>query len=244
MAQNNLCAIIKPNHLSEKLHKCRNEFVVLALTIEDVKKSTNIILKKYIKEKSQIYPKVNFLYYEVKKNDLDRLNTMFEKNNYDYPMLFHIFDIEKILEVTVRIDCKEAMEPMFKKLHEPYSMGETYIQQQQRQQQRQKELQQDDVDYSDENEHDEPQYSELKKQQSKKKNNHPNTDDSENLPMNPEQYYSPPVVKDPQLEQRKRIEKYKLLMEKKQECLLEFWDDVRKRKKDEEKKKKKKEKRK
>ena len=248
MEQNNLWELIKFDDLLKKLRDGTDKFIVLVITLDETSESIKTMLRKFIKEKSKIYPKVNFLYYKAQKSVLGKLERMFERDVSQYPALFHIFDISRILQMELKIDCREVLEPMFKKMHEPYLMGETYIQQQQRQQKQLEQEENDNIDDADYDNNDEQPYSSDENKKPGKKNNTANNEkqnaeknQENNQIANSDQQYTQ-SIKDPQLEQKKRIEKYKLLSEKKQEYFLDFWDDIRKRKKDEEKKKKKSEK--
>ena len=73
MTNNNLLEIIKFDDLLKKLREGENKFIVLAVTLDETQESIKIMLRKFIKEKSKIYPKVTFLYYKLQKNDLGKL---------------------------------------------------------------------------------------------------------------------------------------------------------------------------
>ena len=67
MAQN-LLEIIKFDDLLKKLREGNDKFTVLVITLNNTETSKKIMLRKFIKEKSKIYPKVNFLYFQAQNS--------------------------------------------------------------------------------------------------------------------------------------------------------------------------------
>ena len=123
MTNNNLWEIIKFEDLVYLLRNKEKKFVVLSIITDETDEQIKNMIKKIIKAKSKIYPKVTFLFYKAKKQDFGRLEPMFGKDLEEYPKLYHIWNIKHILLGILGIDNKEILEKSFEKLNEVYLSG-------------------------------------------------------------------------------------------------------------------------
>lgn len=92
----NLWQIVKYEDLIYNLKKSEKQFIVLSLILSTTKDKTKKMIKRYIKNKSQQYPQLTFLYYLVKDNDIGR-NGLFHNDLSKYPKILHIYDIKELL---------------------------------------------------------------------------------------------------------------------------------------------------
>ena len=110
MTNNNLWEIVKFDDLVYLLRNAEKRFIVLSIITDETDEQIKIMIKKLIKAKSKIYPKVTFLFYKAKKPDFGRLDPMFNKDMTEYPKLFHIWDVKDILIGVLRVDNKDLLE--------------------------------------------------------------------------------------------------------------------------------------
>jgi hypothetical protein len=82
------------------MNKCKNKFVIIGLTLKNTPSSQKKIIKQFFKSKHTEYPNMIFIYYEVSEDDLGKKISLLKNKPEEYPYLYHIYDIEKIL-VTV-----------------------------------------------------------------------------------------------------------------------------------------------
>lgn len=121
----NLWLISSYENLYNLFNKSPNKFIVLVLTVDETVSNTKKQLNKYIKTKSQIYPKVLFLLYNVKKIDFGKFKPMFNDKIEEYPKLIHIWNIDTILIriESIKVNEFNILDDSFTELHSYYLEG-------------------------------------------------------------------------------------------------------------------------
>lgn len=120
---NNLWEIIKFEDLIFLLKNAEKKFIVLSIITNETTDVVKKLIKKVLKEKSKIYPKVTFLLYKAKSQDFGKLQPMFNNDTTQYPKLYHIWNTQEILTGVISIDNKEIIENSFEDFHEVYMQG-------------------------------------------------------------------------------------------------------------------------
>lgn len=97
-----------------------NPTVVLGLVCPTTSKSDKIMIKKFLKRKSEIYSLIQFVYFDLTKSDIENTGLEIVYKDYDaYPLVYHIRDHNKIAceVVCATIDSLkesfEALEPYY-----------------------------------------------------------------------------------------------------------------------------------
>lgn len=211
---NNLWEIIDFDDLVYLLKNAQNKFIVLSITTENTDNSIKKIIKKTIKEKSKLYPKVTFLLYKAKQQDFGKLQPMFDKDTTQYPKMFHIWNIQEIMTGVIAIDNKEIIESSFEDFHDVYFAGKLP----------------NVLDEENKREEREEIVEEKKEEKQNIKQNAQN-----NIKNNMQNNMQAQIQnKDPVLEKKKFAEKINLLRQKQEEYTLEFLSEFKKRKEEEE----------
>jgi len=123
----NLWHITSFDDLPVVLKNNQQNFVVLTIITNDTTEQIRVMLRKYIKEKSKLYPKVVFLYYKAQRNDFGNLKPLLDSDATQYPKMFHLYERE-ILSFCAMIDCKEKLDESFEELNGPYLNGKPFEQ--------------------------------------------------------------------------------------------------------------------
>jgi hypothetical protein len=242
MPSNNLWEIFKFDDLKKILRNSEKKFVVLAIITRDTSDPIRIMLKKFIKEKSKVYPRVTFLFYKAEKSDFGGLAPMFNENESDtlFPKLYHIYNVMHILSGVERVDNREVLEESITDIiHISYLRGEP---------------KNDTEEQSDMDEHE----SVSEKKHNKKYQPETTISDSKSKPeehipietkqqkkqmdlqrQQSQQSQQEKIYFDPVLEKQKYMEKLELLKKVQEEYMMGFIEECSKRKKDEERQKKK-----
>ena len=210
-------------HLAYLLRNAEKQFVVLTVITEETDESIKKMMKLFIKDKAKLYPKVKFLFYSAKKQDFGKWDPVFNKNMSEYPKMFHLWDVKRILTGVISIDNKEILESSFEDLHEVYLAG--------------KMPEKEKEEYVSEHEENTIEESNLPNKISQKQNNNKPIQNSIPPSIQIQQQY-----KDPLVEKKKFVEKIKLLQEKQKENYFLFLRELQKRKEEEESGEEKKEK--
>jgi hypothetical protein len=213
---NNLWQIVNFDDLIRLLREGENKFTVLAIFTSDTSDSIRIMMRKLMKEKSKIYPKVTFLIYKAVKSDFGKLMPIFEKDETQYPKLVHIYNMVTVMAMVNSIDNREILEKDFKDFHEYYLKGCNQI------------------DEGSESEDEDTAVQQSDKKQNKVVSNKNRSDHSVSENVNQDENVISNTL-DPELERQKHQEKLKLLAKKQKECMYEFIKECGKRKETEEK---------
>lgn len=97
--------IWQPGNFDDLIYFLRNganKFIVLTEVMVDDNENIKHMLRKFIKQKSLLYPNVMFLYYAVRKEDLKKNLNIIEKDVSKYPKMYHIYNGK---EVFMEISC-------------------------------------------------------------------------------------------------------------------------------------------
>jgi hypothetical protein len=224
---NNLWEIIKFDDLAYLLRNAEKRFVVLTVITEETEESIKKMMKVFVKDKSKLYPKVTFLFYKAKKQDFGRMDPIFNKNVSEYPKMFHIWNVKKIMTGVISVDNKEILESSFEDLHDVYLVGK---------------LPEENEENTDNEEEHSSNYDDHTNEE-KKTNQNNNQNNSQNnnkqIQQNKVNFAISPTIeqqqyKDPSIEKKKFIEKLKLLQDKQKENKLEFLSELKRRKEEEE----------
>lgn len=117
----NLIQVINYDDLLYFLREGRNKIIVLTLVLINTDDNIKHMLKKFIKEKSQEFPYITFIYYIARQKDLGKVPaTILEKDENQYPKLCHIFDIDNLLGDITSIDNIKELDKSFAKLKPKY----------------------------------------------------------------------------------------------------------------------------
>ncbi len=122
--ENNLWHMTDFENLFTFLKNNKDKFIVLLLTY-NTDNSLRCKMRKYLKSKSKIYPKVFFLYYDTNFEDIGKLPPIFNENKNQtlFPKILHMYK-GTILINDVSIDGDlELLENSFKECHDSYVDG-------------------------------------------------------------------------------------------------------------------------
>ena len=228
MTGDNLWEIMKYDDLQYLLKRAKNKFVVLSIITSNTTSEIRKLMKLFIINRAKKYPKVTFLYYKAKDEDIGKKPPIFDDNRSSYPKLFNIWNSEsnmKILSGILSVDNSEILEESIAELDELYKNGT---------------LPELDDDDDDEDEKDEKEERHIKQKNNENKQTNRNNvsfvNQQNNINSNTQQQQHKPTFqyKDPVLERKKHEEKIELLQKKQKESIIEILDELRIRKKEEE----------
>jgi hypothetical protein len=106
--------IWQPGNFDDLIYFLRNganKFIVLTEVLVNDNDNIKHMLRKFIKQKSLLYPNVMFLYYAVRNEDLKKKLNIIEKDVSKYPKMFHIYNGK---EVFMEISCIDSEDILHK----------------------------------------------------------------------------------------------------------------------------------
>lgn len=119
MSQKNMFEV-DINDLFYILRNSVDRYVVLAIVTPETNDHIRIMIRKYIKTKSKMFPHVTFLYFVLQKKDCGRASFL-TNNLHDYPKLCHIYNVDNMMIDISAIDNVDIMEKSFTKLAPYYA---------------------------------------------------------------------------------------------------------------------------
>jgi hypothetical protein len=91
----NIWEVVCVKDLSKILKESPNKFVIVGLVLESTEKKLQSYIKKFLKEKSQVYPNMIFIFYKVTNKDFNKIS-LINSNSEEYPIIYSIFDCDNI----------------------------------------------------------------------------------------------------------------------------------------------------
>jgi hypothetical protein len=219
----NLWEIEEYTGLKTLLQNAHSKFVVISIITDETEENIRKMTKILLKEKSKLYPKITFLFYKAKDEDIcDKMIPLFNSDKSEYPTFYHLWNGQKILEGGCRANTKNFLEKTFKKHHNDYIAG--YLPDDEVDQEEQEEL-------CGNGEQSEPvEESEDKIKNKKNQNVNFNIPPKNNSIQQNANIYQPIQHKDPKLEKKKFIEKIELLRKKQESVMDDFVMEYKNRK--------------
>lgn len=237
----NLFQVANRDDLLFHLRGGEGKIIVLTLVLLETDDAIKTMLRKYIKRKSEQYPSVFFLYYNVRKEDFGKVGKLLPDDKKTYPRLYHIFNVVKLMGQVWNINKTNKsigeLDESFNILHNYYSEFDPN-------------LNDDQEEYSDQKEEsEEPDPIPVQQTQKPKKVNKQqvlvNKKPTYNLPksinhpinqpINMQQNPNLPVQLDKTTEKKKLLEKIMLIQQKSREYQTEIINEITSRKKEEKK---------
>jgi hypothetical protein len=113
----NIWEVVCLSDLIKILKDSSQQFVIVGIVLESTPKSTQIVIKKFLKEKSKSYPNMKFLYFKATQKDLGKISLL-DKDELQYPFVYHIYDSSNIF---IKVNCANQ-----KTITEAFNAGEQY----------------------------------------------------------------------------------------------------------------------
>ncbi len=214
----NIWEVLCVSDLIKILKDSPKQFVILGIVLDTTPKPTQVIIKKFLKEKAKYFPNMKFLFFKATSKDLGKISLL-EKEEAQYPFVYHIYDTSSIF-----IKVNSATQQT---LVESFNAGEQYYRQNleeylsiKEQAQMMKEQENDNTNSNENKE----ETNNKKNQQSNIKNHQPN--------INTEEW----TKQQSEIEsQQKIIEKIVTFQERAKDFNLELLKDIQQRKVEEDK---------
>ena len=124
---NNIWQVTTTKDLIELMNKCANKFAIIGITLKNTSKEQKKIIKNFFKTKYLQYPNIYFIYYEIKDSELGKGTNLLKNSPEEYPYLYHIYDIDKIL-VNVSNVNEETINESFNVIKHYYDNNKNNIQ--------------------------------------------------------------------------------------------------------------------
>ena len=116
---NNIWRITRTKDLISIMNTCKKKFAIIGLTLNNTSPDQKKIIKNFFKVKHIEYPNIIFIYYEVDDNELGKNINLLKNSKDEYPYIYHIYDIDKIL-VNVSNVNNETINESFNKIKQYY----------------------------------------------------------------------------------------------------------------------------
>lgn len=237
----NLWQVVNRDDLLYHLKNGTDRIIVLTLTLIDTDESIKTMLRKYIKRRSEQYPNIIFIYYAVRKEDIGKVGTLVPRDLNYYPVMYHIYNIKKLLWVIPSIDKSQEkfneIDESFTKLDEYYSEFDPNLQKKMSDDEYNQSLHKNDNNNDDNNDD-----SNDNNNDSNNDNNNVNKNNINNMMKNimnntnnilKTQQNNKSEKIDKLTERKKLAEKIIFIKKKWEEYELTFFEEIKKRKKDE-----------
>ena len=91
----NIWEVVCVSDLIKILKDSPQQFIILGIVLETTPKSNQVIIKKFLKEKSKMFPNMKFLYFKANQKDLGKISLL-DKDDTKYPYVYHIYDTTNI----------------------------------------------------------------------------------------------------------------------------------------------------
>lgn len=91
----NIWEVVCVSDLIKILKDSPQQFIILGIVLETTPKSNQVIIKKFLKEKSKKFPNMKFLYFKANQKDLGKISLL-DKDETKYPYVYHIYDTTNI----------------------------------------------------------------------------------------------------------------------------------------------------
>jgi hypothetical protein len=91
----NIWEVLCVSDLVKILKDSSKQFVILGIVLDTTPKPTQIIIKKFLKEKAKYFPNMKFLFFKATSKDLGKISLL-DKDEAQYPFVYHIYDTSSI----------------------------------------------------------------------------------------------------------------------------------------------------
>lgn len=218
----NIWEVVCVSDLIKILKDSPQQFIILGIVLESTPKSNQVIIKKFLKEKSKHFPNMKFLYFKANQKDLGKISLL-DKDETKYPYVYHIYDTTNIF---IKVHSANQQS-----LIEAYNEGEQYYKKnlqeylamkEQLENQNEKQSEKEDIDNN----------------KKKENNNKKQGDDKKKLKVDntPEVNMEEWTKQQSELEtQQKIIEKIVTFQQRAKDFNLELLKDIQQRKAEEDK---------
>jgi hypothetical protein len=214
----NLFQVANRDDLLFHLRGGEGKIIVLTLVLLETDEAIKTMLRKYIKRKSEQYPSVFFLYYNVRNEDFGKVGKLLPDDKKTYPRLYHIFNVVKLMGQIWNINKTNKsigeLDESFNILHNYYSEFDPN-------------LNDDQEEYSD------LEPAPVQQTQKPKKVNKQVLVNKKPIYM--QQNPNLPIQLDKMTEKKKLLEKIMLIQQKSREYQTEIINEITSRKKEEKK---------
>ncbi len=116
----NIWEVLCVSDLVKILKDSPKQFVILGIVLDTTPKPTQVIIKKFLKEKAKYFPNMKFLFFKAASKDLGKISLL-DKDEAQYPFVYHIYDTSSIF-----IKVNSATQQT---LIESFNAGEQYYRQ-------------------------------------------------------------------------------------------------------------------
>ena len=215
---NNLWKMEKYQDFIDMMRSNSDRFIVFVITSGDTDNKTKCMLCDVLREKAQLYPKVLFLYYKAKREDVGRSPPIFtvdDTQDIVFPKIMHMYN-NQILVAQSNIYYEDYdLISDFRDFHQVYLNGKPF------------------QNTTDDEPEPEPEPELEPEQEPEPEQQYSDTHDVTKALKIPDAV-TIAIRTDPEIEKKKYLEKIEMLQQKQDECLLEFLEDCKQRKKEEE----------
>lgn len=105
----NIWEVVCVKDLSKILKESPNKFVLVGLVLDSTEKKIQSYIKKFLKEKSLVYPNMMFVFYKASKKDFNKISLISDAPD-EYPIIYSIFDCENVFVKVNRAEPSTILE--------------------------------------------------------------------------------------------------------------------------------------
>ena len=107
----NIWEIVSITDLIKIIKEHPKQFIMLGITLDNNSADIKIYIKKFLKQKSKIYPNMIFLYFKANIKDLGKISLL-DKDVNLYPLMYSIYDVNSIF-IKITSAVQESIEEAF-----------------------------------------------------------------------------------------------------------------------------------
>jgi len=114
----NIWEVVSITDLIKIIKEHPKQFIMLGITLDKNDNSIKSYIKKFLKQKSKLYPNIIFLYFKASLKDLGKISLL-DKDINLYPLIYSIYDVSTVfIKITSAVE--ESIEEAFKAGKEYY----------------------------------------------------------------------------------------------------------------------------
>ena len=107
----NIWEIVSITDLIKIIKEHPKQFIMLGITLDNNSADIKIYIKKFLKQKSKIYPNMIFLYFKANIKDLGKISLL-DKDVNLYPLMYSIYDVSTVF-IKITSAVQESIEEAF-----------------------------------------------------------------------------------------------------------------------------------
>lgn len=236
MAENitkNLWQVMKYDDLLYLLRQSeKGRHVTLCIVLRSTPDNIKSSIKKFLKDKSRIFPNVTFLYFIANKKDLGAIPNVVDKDESEYPVMRYIYNVKELLGSVYSIETTRDLQDGFKEIIEnDYIIHRNLMAKREREQNNKQEEQLEELEEHQHQEQEEQQDEEIHEQTQQNANKQAKMAQMIQNQIKTQMETHQQNITD----QKKFLDKLLLLKSKSESYQFDFAKDILKRKKEEEK---------